>query len=154
VWICTNLQQRDSHVDHGGQKLTSGTDTEVIGHLVEDRLREGKDLPGALEKTVEILAGAHAILVMARREPGTIVAARAGNAGGVVVGYGHEESYLASDLPALLPHTRRVVFLDNGDVVRVTAGRAVYRNAGRAVERAPQQIAYDPVSAAKGSFKH
>src|SRR5437867_3757095 len=57
-------------------------------------------------------------------------------------------------LPACLPHTRRVVFLENGDGVRVTAGRAVYRNRGRAVERSPQQIAYDPVSAAKGSFKH
>ena len=152
--IVENYQELKQQLLAAGHKFASETDTEVIAHLVEDRLREGKDLHGALEKTVEILAGAHAILVMARREPGTIVAARAGNAGGVVVGYGHEESYLASDLPALLPHTRRVVFLDNGDVVRVTAGRAVYRNRGRAVERSPQQIAYDPVSAAKGSFKH
>ncbi len=152
--IVENYQELKQQLLAAGHEFASETDTEVIAHLVEDRLRDGKDLHDALEQTVEILAGAHAILVMARTEPGTIVAARAGNAGGVVVGYGHEECYLASDLPALLPHTRRVVFLDNGDVVRVTAGRAVYRNAGRAVERTPQQIAYDPVSAAKGSFKH
>jgi len=152
--IVENYQQLKQQLLASGHKFTSETDTEVIAHLVEDLLQEGKDLHAALEQTVQILAGAHAILVMNKDEPGTIVAARAGNAGGVVVGYGNGESYLASDLPALLPHTRRVVFLDNGDVVRVTAGRAVYRNAGRAVERAPQQIAYDPVSAAKGSFKH
>ena len=152
--IVENHQELKEQLLAAGHKFTSETDTEVIAHLVEDRLAEENDLHQALEQTVQILAGAHAILVMSKNEPGTIVAARAGNAGGVVVGYGHGETYLASDLPALLPHTRRVVFLENGDVVRVTAGRAVYRNTGRAVEKTPQQIAYDPVSAAKGSFKH
>src|SRR5207245_10233934 len=131
--IVENYQELKQQLLAAGHKFASETDTEVIAHLVEDRLREGKDLHGALEKTVEILAGAHAILVMARREPGTIVAARAGNAGGGVVGYGHEESYLASDLPAPLPHTRRVVFLANGDVVSSTAGRRETRHRGEAV---------------------
>jgi glutamine---fructose-6-phosphate transaminase (isomerizing) len=152
--IVENYQELKEQLLGGGHKFNSETDTEVIAHLVEDRLREGKNVCAALEETLTRLAGAHAILVMSRSEPGTIVAARAGNAGGVVVGYGHGENYLASDLPALLPHTRRIVFLENGDVACVTASRVTYRNRGRGVERAPQQIAYDPVSAAKGSFKH
>jgi len=152
--IVENYQELRQQLVAAGHKFTSETDTEVIAHLVEDRLGEGKDLHRTLEETVQVLAGAHAILVMTKKEPGTIVAARAGNAGGIVVGYGHGEIYVASDLPALLPHTRTVVFLENGDVVRVTAGRAAYRNAGKVVERTTQQIAYDPVAAAKGNFKH
>jgi glutamine---fructose-6-phosphate transaminase (isomerizing) len=101
-----------------------------------------------------VLSGAHAILAMSRSESGTIVAARGGNAGGIVIGYGHGESYVASDLPALLAHTRRVVFLDAGETAQITAGRITYRRGGHSVERAPTEVPYDPVSAARGSFKH
>jgi glucosamine--fructose-6-phosphate aminotransferase (isomerizing) len=71
-----------------------------------------------------------------------------------VIGYGHGESYVASDLPALLPHTRRIVFLDAGETAHLTAGRITYRRGGHSVEHTPQEVPYDPVSAAKGSFKH
>src|SRR2546428_13482751 len=82
--IVENYQELKQKLLAAGHKFASETDTEVIAHLVEDRLREGKGLHAALEETVQVLSGAHAILVMARNEPGTIVAARAGNAGGVV----------------------------------------------------------------------
>jgi len=152
--IVENYHELKQQLVDTGHKFASETDTEVIPHLIEERLRAGKELHEALEQTVKVLSGAHAILAMSRSEPGTIVAARAGNAGGVVIGYGHGESYLASDLPALLPHTRRVVFLENGDVARVTAGRVSYRRGGAALDQTPQEVPYDPVSAAKGSFKH
>jgi glutamine---fructose-6-phosphate transaminase (isomerizing) len=152
--IVENHEEIRQRLLGAGHKFSSETDTEVIPHLLEEHLRAGYDLNQALEKTVGQLAGAHAILAMSKSEPGTIVAARAGNAGGVVIGYGHGESFLASDLPALLPHSRRIVFLEDGDVVRVTTGRVSYRNGGRAIERTPQEVPYDPVSAAKGSFKH
>ena len=84
--IVENHQELKEQLLAAGHKFTSETDTEVIAHLVEDRLAEENDLHQALEQTVQILAGAHAILVMSKNEPGTIVAARAGNAGGVVVG--------------------------------------------------------------------
>src|SRR5947207_14229869 len=103
--IVENHQELKEQLLAAGHKFTSETDTEVIAHLVEDRLAEENDLHQALEQTVQILAGAHAILVMSKNEPGTIVAARAGKAGGVVGGYGHGESYLGSDLPALVFHT-------------------------------------------------
>ena len=152
--IVENHQELKQQLLGSGHTFSSETDTEVIPHLIEGHLREGKDLHAALEATTGVLSGAHAILAMNRAEPGTIVAARVGNAGGIVIGYGHGENYLASDLPALLPHARRVVFLEDGENAQVTAGRITYRRGGHAVEHAPQEVPYDPVSAAKGSFKH
>jgi glutamine---fructose-6-phosphate transaminase (isomerizing) len=152
--IVENHEELRQRLLDAGHEFSSETDTEVIPHLLEDHIRAGSDLYQALERTVGQISGAHAILAMSKSEPGTIVAARVGNAGGVVIGYGHGESFLASDLPALLPHSRRVVYLEDGDVARVTAARIVYRRAGREVERTPQVVAYDPVSAAKGNFKH
>ena len=152
--IVENHEELKQGLIGSGHRFASETDTEVISHLLEEHLRAGSDLQKALEQTVKQLSGAHAILAMSKGEAGTVVAARAGNAGGVVIGYGHEECYLASDLPALLPHTRRVVYLKDGDIARVTGGRVTYRHDGRAVERTAQEVPYDPVSAAKGSFKH
>ncbi|HET9477507.1 MAG TPA: glutamine--fructose-6-phosphate transaminase (isomerizing) [Dehalococcoidia bacterium] len=137
-----------------GHSFESETDTEVIPHLIEDRLKAGDDLNAALIASIKQLQGAHAILAMSLSEPGTIVAARVGNAGGVVIGYGNGEVFLASDLPALLPYTRRVVFLEDGEVARVTPGSVTYMKNGGRLEKRPQEVPYDPVSAAKGSFKH
>jgi glucosamine--fructose-6-phosphate aminotransferase (isomerizing) len=152
--IVENHEELRQRLLDAGHRFASETDTEVIPHLLEDHVRNGSDLHQALERSVGQISGAHAILAMSRSEPGTIVAARAGNAGGVVIGYGHGESFLASDLPALLPHSRRVVYLEDGGIARVTATRIVYTSGGREVERTPQQVAYDPVSAAKENFKH
>jgi len=137
-----------------GHTFDSETDTEVIPHLIEARLAAGDDLNTALVNTITRLQGAHAVLAMSLSEPGVIVAARVGNAGGVVIGYGNGEVFLASDLPALLPHTRRVVFLEDGEVARVTATSVRYTKNGARIEKQPQEVPYDPVSAAKGSFKH
>jgi glucosamine--fructose-6-phosphate aminotransferase (isomerizing) len=138
-----------------GHRFASETDTEVLAHLIEAALDGGASLVDAVRQAAGRLQGAHAIVVMARREPGVIVAARVGNAGGVVIGYGEGEMFVASDLPALLSHTRTVVFLHDREVVRVTAEGACYLDAeGRPVERQPQTVPYDPVAAAKGPYKH
>jgi glutamine---fructose-6-phosphate transaminase (isomerizing) len=152
--IVENHQELKQQLLASGHTFSSQTDTEVIPHLIEAFLGEGKDFHAAVEAAVGAISGAHAILAVSRGEPGTIVAARAGNAGGIVIGYGHAENYVASDLPALLPHTRRVVFLNDGETAHVTASRVTYREDGRAIEHTPQEVSYDPVSAAKGSFKH
>ena len=152
--IVENYQELKQRLLAAGHRFSSETDTEVIPHLIEEHLRGGSHLEGALSRAIQELMGAHAILAMSTAEPGTLVAARLGNAGGVVVGYGRAENYLASDLPALLPHTRRVVFLEDGDIARVTADRVSYSRGGRRLEREPQEVPYDPVSAAKGSYKH
>lgn len=152
--IVENFRELKERLVAGDHTFASDTDTEVIPHLIEEALAEGDDLHAAVGRAVGQLAGAHAILAMSTSEPGTIVAARIGNAGGVVIGYGRGENFLASDLPALLPHTRRVVFLEDGDVARVTPHAVTYTRGGQRFEASPQEVPYDPVSAAKGSYKH
>jgi glucosamine--fructose-6-phosphate aminotransferase (isomerizing) len=138
-----------------GHEMRSETDTEVLPHLVEMYLDEGDDLLTAFRRTLARIDGAHAIVVMSLRDPGRILAARAGNAGGVVVGYGDGEMFVSSDLSALLPETQQVAFLDDGEIASVTSTGAEYVDFGGAViEKQPQQVAFDAVSAAKGAHKH
>ncbi len=138
-----------------GHKFRSETDTEVIPHLIEDALKEGGSLEAAVARAMRQMEGAHALVAFSRREPGKLVAARAGNAGGVVVGYGSDEMFLASDLPALLPHTQRVAFLADGEIAAVTPCGASYLTAaGATLAKEPQTVSYDPLSAARGNYKH
>lgn len=138
-----------------GHAFASETDSEVIAHLVEEHLKEGKGLAAALQRAIRQMEGAHAILVMSRREPDKLVAARVGNAGGVVIGYGNGENFVASDLPALLPHTRRVVFLADREIAEVASSIINYfAPDGRPIVKEPQTLPYDPISAAKGNYKH
>ncbi len=153
--IVENYLDLKAELTAAGHTFTSETDTEVIPHLLEQYVSEDGELVAALRKTIARLQGAHAIVAMSQSEPGTLVAARVGNAGGIVVGYGGGENFLASDLPALLPHTRRVAFLDDGEVARVTAtGASYWSGDGQPLDKQPQEVPYDPVSAAKGTFKH
>jgi glucosamine--fructose-6-phosphate aminotransferase (isomerizing) len=109
----------------------------------------------ALRHTIARLEGAHAIVVMSAREPGVILAARVGNAGGVVVGYAQGEMFVSSDLSALLPETQTVAFLADGEIACVTSSGASYVTfAGEPIEKEPQVVPFDPVSAAKGAYKH
>jgi glucosamine--fructose-6-phosphate aminotransferase (isomerizing) len=138
-----------------GHTFVSETDTEVIPHLIEESLREGGSLETAVSRTMRQMEGAHALVAFSRREPGKLVAARVGNAGGVVVGYGRDEMFLASDLPALLPHTQRVVFLADGEIAAVSPCGASYLTAaGASLDKEAQTVSYDPLSAARGNYKH
>jgi len=152
--IVENHRDLRTRLKASGHTFNSDTDTEVIPHLLEEHLKAGAGLHDALSQAIEELAGAHAILAMSTSEPGVVVAGRTGNAGGVTIGYGDNEIFIASDLPALLPHTQRLVFLEDGDTVLIRENGASYRNHGVSVEREPQEVGLDPVSAAKGSFKH
>jgi glucosamine--fructose-6-phosphate aminotransferase (isomerizing) len=137
-----------------GHTFRSDTDTEVIPHLIESELAQGLSLVEAVRRAIAQIDGAHAILVMSACQPDTVVAARVGNAGGRV-GYGDGEMFLSSDLPALLPHTNRMVFLTNGDVAAVTSQGATYwANGGPAERRTPQTMPFDPMAAATGGYKH
>ncbi len=138
-----------------GCAFNSDTDTEVIAHLVERYLAGGAGLPAAVRSALAHLQGAHGIVVLSAREPDKLVAARIGNAGGVAVGLGQGEMFVASDVPAILEHTRQMVFLESRQMAVITAeGVACSTLAGEPVECRVHTIPWDPVAAEKGAYKH
>ncbi len=138
-----------------GHTFRSETDTEVIVHLVEKYLNEGSSLEEATRKAVRRLQGAHGIVVMSALEPDKMIAVRVGNAGGVTVGLGDGEMFIASDIPAILEHTRKVVFLEDRQMAVVTRnGYQTSTLGGEPLTKTVTTIAWDPVSAAKGEYKH
>ena len=138
-----------------GVTFGSDTDTEVIVQLVERQMSLGLGLAEAAQRALALLKGAHGIVLMSSREPGKIVAARLGNAGGVVVGVGEGEMFVASDVPAILEHTRRMTFLESGQMAIVTReGFELRTLAGQPVQAIVQTVPWDPVAAEKGEYKH
>ncbi len=138
-----------------GHVFSSDTDTEVIVHLVEKYVAQGCDLAEAGRCAFKQIKGAHAIVLLSHREPDRLVAVRLGNAGGVTVGLGEGEVFLASDMPAILEHTRRMIFLEDREMVVVTAnGTRFFDLDGHPVEKSMIEIPWDPISAAKGTFRH
>ncbi|RME69451.1 MAG: glutamine--fructose-6-phosphate transaminase (isomerizing), partial [Chloroflexi bacterium] len=130
-------------------------DTEVITHLIDKHLAEGDSLVDACRRAFMRLDGAHAIAVISKREPDKIVAVRLGNAGGVIVGLGQGENFLASDIPAILEHTQQMVFLEDQELAIITAGGVSFmRLDGTPIEKQAQHIGWDPVSAVKGQYRH
>jgi glucosamine--fructose-6-phosphate aminotransferase (isomerizing) len=156
-----------------GVKFNSDTDTEVIVHIVERYLSQDTNLAEAARKALTHLKGAHGIVLMSAREPDKIVAARIGNAGGVVIGLGEAETahpvdkagefspqhpvemFVASDLPAILEHTRRVVFLESRQIAVVTFNEVkVQTLEGKPIKPVVHLIPWDPIAAEKGEYRH
>ncbi|MCC6238174.1 MAG: glutamine--fructose-6-phosphate transaminase (isomerizing) [Dehalococcoidia bacterium] len=153
--IVENFEALRRRFEAQGDRFISDTDTEVIAHLLAERLALGDDLAEAMRVTIPLLEGAQAIVAVSVDDPGRLVAARVGNAGGIVVGYGDGEHFVASDLAALLPHTRRVVFLDPGQIADVRLDGVSYLDAaGHALEKPIELQPFDPVAAVKGRYKH
>jgi glucosamine--fructose-6-phosphate aminotransferase (isomerizing) len=138
-----------------GTAFKSETDTETIVHLVEKFYASGSTLVEAVRQTLSHIKGAHGIVVMSSREPDKIVAARVGNAGGVVIGLGRGENFVASDLPAILEHTRKVIFLESHQMAVITRdGVNVMDIEGNEIDFTVQNISWDPVAAEKGEYRH
>jgi glucosamine--fructose-6-phosphate aminotransferase (isomerizing) len=153
--IVENFIQLREMLSSNGEKFNSDTDTEVIAHLIEKHLSEGADLVGAVQKTLVMLRGAHGIVVMSTLEPDKIIAARIGNAGGVVIGMGEGEKYVASDIPAILEHTRDVCFLESGQMAVIKKDDVFVSDFnGNPMDLELHTVSWDPVSAEKGEYRH
>ena len=153
--IVENFLNLREEMEAEGIRFNSDTDTEIIVHLVERFLAIGHDLAEAARRAIALLEGAHGIVLLSLREPDKIVAARVGNAGGVVVGLGEGEMFIASDIPAILEHTRRMAFLESGQIAIVTKnGFQVNSMEGELVNLEVQSVSWDPVSAERGEYKH
>src|SRR5256885_2851858 len=153
--IIENFEALKAPLVAKGHKFTSETDTEVAVHLLEDELSQGRTLDEAALAVLPRLEGAAALAFISAKDPGKIVAARIASAGGVIVGFGKGENFIASDMPALLEHTREVVFLEAGEVAVVTKDTArFFRIDGAPIEKLPQIVMWDAVAAAKSGYKH
>jgi glucosamine--fructose-6-phosphate aminotransferase (isomerizing) len=136
-----------------GREIRSETDTEVISHLVDRELTNGRSLLEATRAAISQLDGSYAIVVMSHREPDRLIAAK--NSTPVVIGIGEDECFVASDIPALLDYTRDVLFLEDGEIAEVERGAVrILKFDGEPVEREPKRVTWDPVTAQKGGYKH
>jgi glutamine---fructose-6-phosphate transaminase (isomerizing) len=153
--IVENFLELREEMSAEGVIFVSDTDTEVIVQLVERHLAGGLDLTEAARRTFKQIQGAHGIVLMSADEPDKIVCARIGNAGGVVIGLGEGENFIASDIPAILEHTRQMIFLESCQLAVVTANSvSVETLDGQAVDACPHSIAWDSAAAEKGEYRH
>ncbi|MDQ2732899.1 MAG: glutamine--fructose-6-phosphate transaminase (isomerizing) [Armatimonadota bacterium] len=141
---------RDDLTAHG-HKFLSETDTEVIAHLVEEHY--SGDLLQAVQKAVTFIKGSYAIAVVAQDEPDRMICVR--HQSPLVVGLGENENFIASDIPATLPYTRKVYLLDDGDMAVVTAtGVQLLNREGQVIRKAPFMVNWDASMATKAGHKH
>ncbi len=151
--IIENFFSLRQELEAEGRHFASETDSEVVVHLVEAHMAGGADLETAVRQALTHVKGANAFVFLSSREPDRIVAVRTGNAGGIIVGIGDGEMFVASDIPAILEHTRDMIFIEDGQLVVVTRGGArVTTLDGEPVATEVYTIPWNPVAAAKGPY--
>src|ERR1700691_901404 len=135
-----------------GHKFVTETDTEIIAHLIE-KFSKDAPLEEAVLRAVKSMTGAYALVALSTKDPNKIVAARLGPP--IVIGLGDKEFFVASDIPAILAHTRSVFFLGDGEMAVLTPqGVKLFDFESRPINRPAQHITWDPIMAEKGGFKH
>lgn len=153
--IVENYLELKDEMTAEGIVFQSDTDTETIVHLVERYQSAGLSFTEAARAAFKQVQGASVILLIHADEPDKIICARIGNAGGLVIGLGEGENFLASDIPAILEHTRRVIFLESRQMAIVTGnGINLQTLDGSPVIPQAHNISFDPVAAEKGEYRH
>ena len=151
--IIENHEELRAELKALGFAFASDTDTEVIAHLIEYHQSQGADLLEAVRKTLPRLRGAYAIAAISKREPGRVIGARRGSP--MVAGLADGEQFIASDIHALLPVTRRFIYLAEGDIADATVdGITIYDEHGKRVERPVKQAHFGADAVERGEYRH
>src|SRR5262249_11561004 len=138
-----------------GHEFGSETDTEVLAHLIEEELSRSLngDVAAATRRALKRVVGSYAVAVVSQDAPETVFVARKDSP--LVIGLGEGENFLASDIPAVMRYTRRVVLLEDGDFATITkTSVAVTDMSGQAVVREPMEVTWDDTAAEKGGYPH
>jgi glucosamine--fructose-6-phosphate aminotransferase (isomerizing) len=153
--IIENYLQLREQLKSRGHVFKSETDTEVISHLIEEKLKSGCGFEAAVRGALAEVRGAYAVCVLCESEPGMMIAAKQGSP--LVVGIGEAEFFVASDIPAILSHTRTMVFMEDGEFVlfrEAAAGPEFSTLGGEKIEKSSRHIDWSPMMAEKGGYKH
>ena len=151
--IVENFVELRAELVARGHKMKSETDTELISHLIEENIRRSMGLTEAVRAAVSRLRGSFSIVVMSETEPDKLVAAK--TATPMVLGFGEGENFIASDIPALLEHTRMTLVLEDGELAEVTAKSVqLMLFDGTQITRAPRKVEWDAAVATKGGYRH
>jgi glucosamine--fructose-6-phosphate aminotransferase (isomerizing) len=151
--IIENYLELKHELQAQGHRFVTETDTEVVAHLVEREMTEGGPLEAAVRRALPQLRGMYALVLLSVDDPDKLVAAR--NGPPLVVGLGTGECFIASDIPAILNHTRDVVFLGDGEMAVATRSGVTFSTFdGTPLVRPPQRVLWDPIQAEKAGFKH
>ena len=151
--IFENFLELREELAAAGETFQSETDTECFPVMVAHLMKQGRDFAQAFREAVGRMKGIYALACLRAGDRDRILAARSGPP--LVIGLGEGETFLASDVVPLLPHTRRVIFLEDGDLAELTReGARIFDLAGNPVQRTVHTIPYDPVAAEKGGYKH
>jgi len=152
--IIENYRDLRAELESAGAQIQSDTDTELIAHLIDLAMNDGQNLLEAVRLSCGRLVGSYAMAAISEKQPGLLVTAKNGGSP-IIVGYGEKQAFLASDIPAILPYTRDIISLHDGDfAVLSEEGVQVVDIEGRLLEREFQVVQWDPVSAEKGGFDH
>ena len=151
--IIENYYQLRKDLIKKGHKFVSETDTEVISHLIEEILKKEKDKLSAIMKAISMLKGSYALVILFKTEKDKIFVVR--NQSPVVIGVGKGEMFVASDIPALLPFTNKVIFLEDGEIGVITKDSiTIYNLQRKVVKREPVEIKWSVAEAEKGGYPH
>jgi glucosamine--fructose-6-phosphate aminotransferase (isomerizing) len=150
--IIENYLELKEELQGQGHEFKTETDTEIVAHLVEREMRSD-GLENGVRRALKLMRGMFAIVLVSVEDPEKIVAAR--NGPPIVIGLGEDEFFVASDIPAILAHTRDVVFLGDEEMAVITRSGVQFTDfAGRAVSKTTQRVLWDPIAAEKGGHKH
>ena len=150
--IIENYLELRAGLEKEGCVFKSETDTEVAAHLLNRFLEQGRSPLEAMRALCGEIRGSYAFLAIDSEHPDRILVAK--NSTPIILGLGKDENFVASDIPAVLAHTRTIVILEDGDLAEVTAQSVYVENKGTPVMRRDQTVSWDPITAQKGGFKH